>query len=68
MTTGWCPTCEHDHEPIACTVLDPFGGAGTTALVARKHGRRSILIELKPEYAAMAADRLKQLSLLAESS
>jgi DNA modification methylase len=31
------------------TVLDPFGGSGTTALVARKLGRRATLIELNPE-------------------
>ena len=38
-------------------VLDPFGGSGTTALVARSHGRRSIYIDLNPEYAALAVDR-----------
>jgi len=40
------------------TVLDPFGGAGTTALVAERHGRNSILCELNPAYAAMAEARL----------
>lgn len=44
--------------PVGGTVLDPFAGAGTTGLVARQHGRASILIELNPEYAQMAADRL----------
>ena len=39
-------------------VLDPFGGAGTTALVANKHGRQAILIELNPEYAQLALRRL----------
>lgn len=48
------------------TCLDPFGGSGTTALVARKLGRKSVLIELNPEYAQLAARRLQQLSLLAE--
>ncbi len=28
-TIGWKPTCSHDHPPIPCTVIDPFGGAGT---------------------------------------
>lgn len=50
----------------AQTVLDPFMGSGTTALVARRHGRRSIGVELNSEYAKLAAARLQQLSLLAE--
>lgn len=48
------------------TVLDPFAGSGTTARAARLLGRRSIGIELSPEYAALAAERLGQLSLLSE--
>ena len=39
-------------------VLDPFGGAGTTGLVADRLGRDAILIELNPEYAAMAERRI----------
>ena len=39
-------------------VLDPFGGAGTTALVARRNGRRFVHIELNPEYMAIAKRRL----------
>ena len=39
-------------------VLDPFGGSGTVAAVARKLGRRSIYIDLNPEYAEMAKTRL----------
>jgi DNA modification methylase len=41
------------------TVLDPFGGAGTTGLVADRLGRNAILIELKPEYADMAQRRIR---------
>ena len=45
--------------PKGGTVLDPFGGAGTTGLVADRFGRNAILIELNPEYAAMAERRIK---------
>jgi DNA modification methylase len=41
------------------TVLDPFGGAGTTGLVADRLGRNAILIELNPEYAKMARRRIE---------
>lgn len=40
------------------TVLDPFGGAGTTGLVAQEHNRNAVLIELNPEYAEMAKNRI----------
>lgn len=40
------------------TVLDPFGGAGTSGLVADRLQRHAILIELNPEYAAMAERRI----------
>jgi DNA modification methylase len=45
--------------PKGGTVLDPFGGAGTTGLVADRLGRNAILIELNPEYAAMAERRIR---------
>lgn len=44
--------------PKGGTVLDPFGGAGTTGLVADRLGRDAVLIELNPEYAAMAERRI----------
>lgn len=40
------------------TILDPFGGAGTTGLVADRLQRNAILIELNPTYAAMAEKRI----------
>jgi DNA modification methylase len=45
--------------PIGGTVLDPFGGAGTTGLVAKHLGRKAILIELNPDYVKMSRNRVK---------
>jgi DNA modification methylase len=44
--------------PRGGAVLDPFGGAGTTGLVADRLGRDAVLIELNPEYAEMARRRI----------
>jgi hypothetical protein len=78
VTIGWRPTCDHyqkhdgldaaENWPLTivpCTVLDPFMGSGTVALVARRLGRKSIGIELNPEYAELCARRLQQQSLFA---
>lgn len=46
--------------PVGGTVLDPFGGAGTTGLVADRLQRNALLIELNPAYAQMARDRLSR--------
>lgn len=40
-------------------ILDPFMGAGTTAMVARKLDRRYIGFELNPEYIRIAQNRLQ---------
>jgi|APGre2960657373_1045057.scaffolds.fasta_scaffold10052_3 DNA modification methylase len=45
--------------PEGGTVLDPFGGAGTTGLVASNHNRNAILCELNPEYAELARTRIE---------
>lgn len=39
-------------------VLDPFGGAGTVGLVAARLKRRAALIELNPDYCALARARI----------
>lgn len=39
-------------------VLDPFGGAGTTALVAARRGLDATVIELNPWYALLAMHRI----------
>lgn len=58
MVLGGCPP--------GGTVLDPFAGSGTTALVARRLERKAVLVELNPDYCDIAARRLAQQSLLAE--
>jgi hypothetical protein len=62
-TTGWRPSCRCEHDgggwaPVPATVLDPFGGSGTTGAVAQSLGRRAVLIELNPEYIAQALARI----------
>ncbi len=49
---------------LACTeenqiVLDPFAGSGTTLAVAQKLGRRWVGIELSPNYAEHAEQRVR---------
>lgn len=63
QTVGWTD-CGHEENYRQGVVLDPFGGAGTTALVARSLARHSVLIELNGEYCDLIAQRLQQLSLL----
>lgn len=42
------------------TVLDPFGGSGTTAQVALESGRSAILIELNPDYIPLIRERISR--------
>ncbi|WP_244426004.1 DNA-methyltransferase [Sinorhizobium fredii] len=58
MAPELAETCIKAGCPKDGTVLDPFGGAGTTGLVADRLQRNAILIELNPEYAAMAERRI----------
>lgn len=45
-------------SPEGGTVLDPFNGSGTTGVVALRHGRKYIGIELNPAYVEMARRRI----------
>jgi len=45
-------------QTSAGRVLDPFGGSGTTALVADRHGRDATIIELNQKYVDIAENRL----------
>lgn len=44
--------------PAGGTVVDPFGGAGTTGLVADRLQRNAVLLELNPDYAEIARRRI----------
>ncbi len=44
--------------PVSGTVLDPFLGTGTTMLVAKRYGRKSIGIDISNEYVTMAQERI----------
>lgn len=57
---GWKPECQCGQDPVPCTVLDPFGGSGTTGVSAVKLGRNSILIELNQKYAITSFRRITE--------
>jgi DNA modification methylase len=59
-TVGFEPPCTHGDDTARGVVLDPFAGAGTTGVVALRHGRNFIGIELNPEYADLARPRLER--------
>lgn len=60
-TLGFRPRCDcglPEEENVPCTILDPFMGSGTSALVAEKLGLRWRGIELNPEYVAIIEARI----------
>lgn len=58
---GWIPTCEcRINHPVPCNVLDPFGGSGTTGMVAGLLARHATIIDLKPDYVQMAQRRITE--------
>ena len=59
---GLIEPCILAGAPVGGVVLDPFGGSGTTAGVAIKHGRRAVLCELNPEYAALIPARIASIA------
>lgn len=60
-TVGWQKACKCEADAVVpCTVLEPFSGSGTTLITAKKLGRRSVGIELNPEYAAMSVRRIER--------
>jgi len=63
-TNCWQPGCACDAgPPIPCTVLDPCAGSGTTGVVAARHGRRAVLVDLNPHYLRLAQQRLTNVQI-----
>lgn len=58
MPSDLADLCVRAGSRVGDVVLDPFGGAGTTALAAREIGRRTILCEINPGYVRLAKGRL----------
>lgn len=51
--------CIRAGSRVGDLVIDPFAGAGTVGVVARRLQRRFVGIELNPDYAAMARERIE---------
>jgi DNA modification methylase len=51
--------CIRLYSFVGDTILDPFGGSGTTTKVAADFKRNSVLYEIKPEYIKIIKDRMK---------
>lgn len=60
QTVGWKADCLCESEPIKSWILDPFCGSGTTGVVALKHNRRFIGIDLNPKYIEIAEKRIQK--------
>lgn len=50
----------HNATESGAIILDPFLGSGTTAVCAKKLGRKSIGIEISEKYCQIAVERLRQ--------
>lgn len=65
MADRWWPRVRQrlgkdDWPTVPCRVLDHFGGAGTTGLVAAQLWRDAVVIDIKPDYGMMAYERIKE--------
>ena len=57
---GFVKQCKCDTDKTEQDrIIDPFGGSGTTALVADRHNRDATVIELNEEYIEIAKKRLE---------
>lgn len=55
-------TCVLAGCPEGGTVLDPFGGSGTTAGAAKKHWRKAVICELNEGYTKLMPDRIDSIA------
>jgi DNA modification methylase len=56
----WLSSCRCDAgDPVPATVLDPFVGSGTTAIVAAQLGCDAVGIDISPAYVDMARRRVE---------
>jgi DNA modification methylase len=60
---SWRPTCTCNADKVPAVILDPFAGTGTTLLAAMRLGRRSVGVDLSPDYLGQAVKRLGKQSL-----
>ena len=59
VENGFAKQCDcQTNETKSGTVLDPFGGSGTTGIVAAQHNRNAVLLELNKEYIELAKARI----------
>jgi DNA modification methylase len=58
VPNGAASSCRCDAGPAPGLVLDPFFGAGTVGVVAERHGRGWLGIELNPDFAQLATARI----------
>jgi DNA modification methylase len=58
MTRLLAEKCVMAGSAMGDAVFDPFGGSGTTAMVALAKGRKAVVTELNPKFARMSVDRI----------
>jgi hypothetical protein len=65
--TGYACACPESTAPTRpAVVLDPFGGTGTTAMVAKALGRHGISVDLSADYCRLAEWRTNDRDQLAK--
>jgi site-specific DNA-methyltransferase (cytosine-N4-specific) len=69
LITGYACTCPEPTAPATpAVVLDPFGGTGTTALVAKVLGRHGIAVDKSADYCRLARWRTTDPGQLAKAA